>query len=99
MNVGPAVIAALLEVIYYILDFAMWALILSAILSWLAAFNLINTRNRLIQVMGDFLFRLTEPLLRPIRRVVPPVGGLDLSPLILIFAIMFLQSFIRHLSL
>ncbi len=99
MNAGNAVLAALLELIYAILDFYIWALIIGAVMSWLVAFNIINTHNRLVQVVGDFLYRITEPLLRPIRRIVPMMGGLDLSPLVLIFIIMFLQSFIRHLVL
>jgi YggT family protein len=98
MNAGNAIIAAFLEVTYAVLDFYIWALIIGAILSWLVAFNIINTRNRFVQVIGDFLYRITEPLLQPIRRVVPMMGGLDLSPLILIFIIYFLQSFIRHLA-
>ena len=97
MNVGSAFIAAFLKVIYEILDFYIWALVISAVLSWLAAFNVINTRNQLISLIGDFLFRITEPPLRQIRRFIPMVGGLDLSPLVLIFAINFLQSFIRNL--
>ncbi|HEU0117927.1 MAG TPA: YggT family protein [Alphaproteobacteria bacterium] len=89
--------AAILEITYAVLDFYIWVLIIGAVLSWLVAFNIINAHNRFVQVIGDFLFRLTEPLLQPIRKLVPSVGGLDLSPLILIFIIMFLQSFIRHL--
>jgi YggT family protein len=67
------------------------------VLSWLVAFGIINTHNRLVAVVGDFLYRITEPLLRPIRNALPAMGGLDLSPMVLIFIIMFLQSFIRHL--
>ena len=99
MNAGNAIVAAFLEVIYAILDFYIWALIIGAVMSWLVAFNIINTHNRFVQVIGDFLFRITEPLLRPIRKALPMMGGLDLSPLVLIFIIYFLQSFIRHLVL
>lgn len=99
MNAGNALYAALLEVTYAVLDFYIWALIISAVLSWLVAFNILNTRNRFVQVVGDFLFRMTEPLLRPLRRIIPSIGGMDLAPLALIFIIMFLQSFIRHLVL
>jgi YggT family protein len=98
MNVGNAMIAAILELVYAILDFYIWALVIGAVLSWLVAFNIINTHNRFVQVVGDFLYRITEPLLKPIRRIIPVMGGLDLSPLVLIFLVMFLQSFIRHLS-
>ena len=97
MNAGNAFVAAIIEVIYIILNFYIWALIISAVLSWLIAFNVINNRNRFIQMVGEFLYRITEPLLRPIRRVVPVMGGMDLSPLVLIFIIYFIQSFLRHL--
>jgi YggT family protein len=99
MNAGSAILAAFLEVTYAILDFYIWVLIIGAVLSWLVAFNIINSHNRLVQVVGDFIYRITEPLLRPIRRVLPVMGGLDLAPLALIFIIIFLQSFIRHLVL
>jgi YggT family protein len=68
-----------------------WLLIASAILSWLVAFNVINTRNRFVYLLGDFLYRVTEPVLRPIRRVVPNLGGLDISPVLLILLLMFIQ--------
>jgi len=98
MNVGPALIAATLQLIDAILDFYVWALIIGAVMSWLVAFNILNTHNRLVHVIGEFVYRITEPLLRPIRRFLPSMGGLDLSPMVLIFIIMFLQSFIRHLA-
>ncbi|MBV8060101.1 MAG: YggT family protein [Alphaproteobacteria bacterium] len=91
--------SAFIEVSYMMLDFYVWILIISAALSWLVAFNIINTHNRLVRIIGDFTYRLTEPLLRPIRRILPPFGGVDLSTLALIFIIMFLQSFLRHLMI
>jgi YggT family protein len=97
MNVIYSLFAAALDLLGVLLSLYIWVLIIGAVLSWLVAFDVINTRNRFVQVVGDIVYRLTEPLLRPIRRFLPPIGGLDLSPLILIFAIMFLQSFIRHL--
>ena len=97
MHAGNALLAALFEVVYAVLDFYIWAIIVGAVLSWLVAFNIVNTGNRFVQVVGDFLYRITEPLLRPIRRVLPVMGGLDLAPLALIFIILFLQSFLRHL--
>lgn len=69
-----------------------WLLIASAILSWLVAFNVINTRNRFVYLLGDFLYRVTEPALRPIRRVLPNLGGLDISPVLLILLLLFLQN-------
>jgi len=97
MFVGRAFMSALLEVVYAILDFYIWALIVGAVISWLVAFNIVNPYNRVVQVVGDFLTRITEPALRPIRRLLPPMGGMDLAPLALIFIIYFVQSFIRHL--
>lgn len=99
MTVSSAFISAILEIIYLLLNLYIWALIISAVLSWLVAFNIINTHNRFVQVVGDFLYRITEPALRPIRRLLPIMGGLDLSPLVLIFIIIFLQSFIRNLMI
>jgi YggT family protein len=99
MNIGNAFLYAMLRTVYLILDFYIWVLIVGAVLSWLVAFDIINTRSRLVQAVGDIIYRMTEPLLRPIRRVLPSVGGLDLSPMVLIFIIWFLQSFIGHLAL
>ena len=97
MPVGKALISAFLEIVYAVLDFYVWALIIGAVLSWLVAFGVVNPYNRVVHVVGDFLARITEPLLAPIRRHLPSMGGMDLSPLVLIFALYFLQSFIRHL--
>jgi YggT family protein len=69
-----------------------WVVIGSAIMSWLVAFNVVNTRNRFVYQVGDVLYRLTEPALRPIRRVVPTVGGLDLSPVVLLLLLFFIRS-------
>ncbi len=61
-----------------------WAVILAAIFSMLAAFNVLDTRNRVVWMIGDFLYRVTEPALRPIRNLMPNLGTIDLSPLILL---------------
>lgn len=75
----------------------MWAVILAAVFSMLAAFNVLDTRNRVVWNIGDFLYRLTEPALRPIRNFLPNLGGIDISPLILILllnvALMLLRAF------
>jgi YggT family protein len=75
-----------------ILALYVWVLIGSAILSWLVAFNVVNTRNRAVYVIGDFLYRITEPVLRPIRRVIPNLGGIDVSPIVLILLIFFIRN-------
>lgn len=69
-----------------------WILIASVVLSWLVAFNVINTRNHVVYMIGDLLHRLTEPLLRPIRNILPSMGGLDISPVILILALYFIRD-------
>jgi YggT family protein len=85
---------ALLDVILVVLQIYVWLLIAAAILSWLIAFNVVNTHNQVVAVIGDFLYRITEPVLRPIRSFMPNLGGLDISPVILILIIFFLQSVI-----
>ena len=99
MNVTSSLLASALEVIHAILGLYVWILIVAAILSWLVAFDVVNRYNRFVQIVGDFTYRLTEPLLAQVRRIIPPVGGFDLSPMVLIFIIMFLQSFIRRLAI
>ncbi len=98
MHPVSALTGTLIYLLYMVLDFYFYVVIISAILSWLVAFNLINTRNHFVQMVGDFLYRITEPALRPIRKVLPPVNGLDLSPLVLLFIISALQYFLRHLA-
>jgi YggT family protein len=78
-----------------IIDIYTWIVIASAIMSWLVAFGVVNVRNRFISVVVDMLFRLTEPVLRPIRRILPAMGGLDLSPVVLLLIIFVLQRMIQ----
>jgi YggT family protein len=68
-----------------------WILIASAVLSWLVAFNVVNPHNNAVRTIGEALYRLTEPALRPIRNVLPSLGGLDISPVILIILLLFIQ--------
>ena len=82
---------AIVRLFLGILDFYVWILIASAILSWLLAFDVINIRNRLVRSIWDALLALTEPVLMPIRRRLPFMGGMDLSPIVVIFAIYFIQ--------
>jgi YggT family protein len=85
-------VQSLIILVDMVLNLYMWLLIGSAILSWLVAFNVINTRNRVVYAIGDFLYRITEPALRPIRRVLPNFGGIDLSPVVLILLLIFLRN-------
>ena len=71
-----------------------WAVILSAILSWLVGFNIINVRNRLVYIIVDSLQRITEPLLLPIRKFLPNLGGIDLSPIVLILLLIFFRNLV-----
>ncbi|MPY68783.1 MAG: YggT family protein [Alphaproteobacteria bacterium] len=79
------------------IDFYIWLVIIGAILSWLVAFNVVNTSNRVVYLIGDFLYRITEPALRPLRRIVPNLGGIDISPVVLIFALYFLQMVLANI--
>ena len=75
---------SLLILVDKVLDIYTWIVIASAIASWLVAFGVVNTRNQVIRWVIDFLYRITEPALRPIRRVLPNLGGVDISPVILL---------------
>src|SRR4030095_14253059 len=88
---SPLHMRAVLDIIIIVLDLYVWLLIASAILSWLIAFNVVNTRNQFVAAVAEFLYRITEPVLAPIRRMLPAFGGLDISPIILILIIMFIQ--------
>ena len=75
-----------------ILNLYTWLLIGWIVISWLVSFDIINTRNRAVYVISDFLYRITEPVLRPIRRFVPGIGGIDISPVILLLAIWLVRD-------
>ncbi len=87
---------AVLDIVLIVLDLYVWLLIASAILSWLVAFNVVNSRNPLVAGIAEFLFRVTEPLLAPIRSILPNMGGLDISPIILILIIYLIQKLIAY---
>ena len=83
------------------IELYIWAVILAAVMTWLVHFGVVNPRNQFVNMVGEFLWRLTEPAIRPFRRIVPNLGGIDISPIILILVLMFLQMVIGniHLSL
>jgi YggT family protein len=85
---------SILDVILIVLNLYIWLLIAAAVLSWLVAFNVVNTRNQFVAMVGDFLYRITEPLLAPIRRMMPNLGGIDISPVILILIIILIENII-----
>ncbi|GAB4233332.1 MAG: YggT family protein [Methyloligellaceae bacterium] len=82
----------LIKFIVMLIDIYIWIIIASAILSWLVAFGVVNTNNKFVYMVGDFLYRVTEPALRPIRRFLPDLGGIDISPLVLILILIFIQQ-------
>jgi YggT family protein len=86
---------ALFEVIDIALSLYIWIVIAMAIFSWLIAFNVVNTRNQAVAMIGDFLYRITDPALRPIRNILPNLGGIDISPVILFLIIIFVQKVIE----
>lgn len=91
------VLVPLLQVFNIVVDLYVWVVIAGVVLSWLTAFNVVNTHNKAVYMIGDFVYRLTEPALRPIRRVLPDLGGIDLSPIILILGLMFVQGVVNRL--
>lgn len=85
---------ALILLINSVINIYIWIVLGSVILSWLVAFNVLNTHNRFVFLVGDVLHKLTEPVLAPIRRLLPKLGGIDLAPLVLILLLMFLQNLV-----
>ena len=85
---------AILDVVLIVIQLYVYIVIASAIFSWLYAFNVVNPRNQFVSMIGNALYQLTEPIYRPIRRFLPNMGGLDLSPIVLLLALFLLQSII-----
>jgi len=90
---------SVLSLISLVINIYVWILIAGAIMSWLIAFNVINQHNDFVRQVLYFIARVTEPVLAPIRRIIPPMGGLDLSPMILIIALWFIQNLMYELLL
>jgi YggT family protein len=87
---------ALLDVILIVLDLYIYIVIASAVLSWLVAFNVVNPRNQFVAMVGEFLYRITDPVLRPIRNMLPAMGGIDISPIILFLIIILIERVIVY---
>lgn len=91
----------MLSVLYfidqYLISLLIWIIIGSVILSWLIAFNVVNSRNPIVSQIEEFLYRVTEPALRPIRRILPNLGGIDISPIILVLLLFFLRNLMFEL--
>jgi len=89
---GGELMRSLAILIDNVIDIYTWVVIASAIMSWLVAFGVVNVRNHFIRVVVDLLYRLTEPVLRPIRRFLPNLGGVDISPVVLLLGLFFVRS-------
>ena len=87
---------AVLDIVLIILQLGIWVLIAQAVLSWLIAFNVVNMRNGFVAGLWDLLQRITEPFCRPIRNALPRMSGIDLSPIVLILIIIFLERVIIY---
>lgn len=86
----------LLNTLMYALNIYIWILIAAAVFSWLYAFNVINSRNQFVNMIGRFLYNVTEPVLRPIRRYMPDLGGVDISPIVVFILIFLIQQLIVY---
>ena len=89
---GPT--ALLLTVLNSILEIYIWVVIAAVIMSWLLAFNVVNYHNNIVRTVVRILDALTEPVFRVVRKILPPLGGLDLSPIVVFFAVWILQRFV-----
>ncbi|MFP6695809.1 MAG: YggT family protein [Alphaproteobacteria bacterium] len=89
---------SVIELVSSVIMLYFWMILIQVVMSWLVVFNVINTQNRFIYTVGDFLHKITEPALGPIRRLMPNLGGLDLSPVVLILLLVFLQNLLREVS-
>lgn len=90
---------ALVNLITTIIQLYIWALLISIILTWLVQFNVINTSNRFVYTVGDFLYKITEPVLGRVRTIIPAIGGIDLSPILVILLLAFLKQLVPELLL
>jgi len=79
-----------------LIDLVTWVITASAIMSWLVAFGVVNMRNQFIRMVVETLYRVTEPMLRPIRRLLPNLGGVDISPVILLLGLFFVREALRY---
>lgn len=89
-----ALLLVLLQIVQVLLNVATWIILIQAILSWLIAFNVINTHNDTVRQIWEALRKITEPFYRPIRRILPDFGALDLSPLVVLLILYILSNII-----
>jgi YggT family protein len=91
-------LAGLVSFLVYVLNLFIWVIVIQAVLSWLVAFNVVNTQNRFVAAVLDGLDRFLSPILRPIRNRLPDFGGIDFSPLIVILGIILAQNLLMGLA-
>ena len=89
---------SIVELVASVIMLYFWMILIQVVMSWLVVFKVINTQNRFVYMVGDFLHKVTEPALGPIRRILPSLGGIDLSPVVLILLLVFRQNFLREVA-
>lgn len=92
------ILLPLFRILFIVIDLYIWGLIIQAVLSWLIAFRVVNLHSPLVWRVNEFLYKITEPALRPLRKFVPEVSGIDLAPLALILIIWFLEGVLRGIA-
>ncbi len=90
------ILGPLLRLLIMVIELYIWVVVIGVIFSWLTAFNVINTSNRFVYIVGEFVFRATEPPLRRIRRYMPNLGNFDISPIVLIFILIFAMDLLSQ---
>ena len=89
---------ALVWLVNTVIGLMVWFIIIQAILSWLFAFDVINHRNRFVSQVADFLDRITAPILEPFRRIIPPLGGIDISPIVVLLLLQFVRILFNNMA-
>ncbi len=92
-----AILVPMLNLMLTVIELYIWVVIIAVVLTWLVSFKVVNASNRFVYMVGDFTYRITEPALRPIRNVLPNLGGIDISPIVLILLLVFLKDVLVRL--
>ncbi len=87
---------SVLWLIETVIELYIWCIIIQVVMSWLVAFNVVNLHNRFVFTVGEFLNRIIDPALRPIRRFLPNFGGIDISPMVLLLLLFFARNLLRE---
>ncbi|MCH7485634.1 MAG: YggT family protein [Proteobacteria bacterium] len=86
------ILVPMINLFLTVIELYIWVVIIAVVLGWLVSFKVVNTSNRFVYMVGDFTYRATEPALKPIRNVLPKLGGIDISPIVLIVLLYFLKD-------